>query len=43
MIDQIIDFNIMSPLLGDGYRSATKETLARARKQGEVEESRPIR
>ena len=25
MIDQIIDFNIMSPLLGDGYRSATKE------------------
>ena len=27
MIDQIIEFNIMSPLLGDGYKAGGIETI----------------
>jgi hypothetical protein len=27
MIDQIIEFNIMSPLLGDGYKAGRIETI----------------
>ena len=27
MIDQIIDYNIMSPLLGDGYKAGGIETI----------------
>ena len=27
MIDQIIDFNILSPLLGDGYKAGGSQTI----------------
>ncbi len=27
MIDQIIDFNILSPLLGDGYKAGGIQTI----------------